>query len=578
MKKRILLLTCFILLFVISLVGCGNKNETPPLTEDILKEICSNAIKQDMYFDQISNMTFEYIETSEKDMNSLKEVFASAVPYQSIKCTANISSIAMDAYVEYNLVCAYNMEWKVISCYSVNEGNWEYDAKKFVSLKEIMNDLKNIKVGLFEQGYCGDEKNSTLTINNREEDKSINRETVYCTLKIDTDFGYYEVDIEAIYYFKKGKWVIGDFVIPEVHKWKFTFDENYEIKLFNDEYIEKKLTTKTEFLTYIVNLDNISSSAIYLEGMKADTEFVTYNYVYTVSYDGIGLVTYNIDISYEWLFLEWGEGQFKISVKNNDFKELNHTKYVFGDKYLTIKDIVNYDEDLVPEDTKINEASQFVTIEYFDGQDKYELFCNLLVVLRDNNYDLNILKITKDGKEVKRFTDFEKIVLDITDKSLTAGNKFKNDPSFVYVEEVIEEDIVSEYTSFETTVIDSSIDSKETISIKKESDESYYILNKKEKISNNEVISEEKTLITKEEYDSIINIINGFDWTGYKDYTDIQENSTNTEIKNIVKLINVNGDIIKAQWAETSPQTWKENNNKISEKITEIINNYSTEN
>jgi hypothetical protein len=312
--------------------------------------------------------------------------------------------------------------------------------------------------------------------------------------------------------------------------------------------------------------------------MKADTEFVTYNYIYTVSYDGIGLITYNIDISYEWLFLEWGEGQFKISVKNNDFKELNHTKYVFGDKYFIIKDIVNYDEDLVPEDVKINKASQFVTIEYFDGQDTYELFCNLLVVLRDNNYDFNILKITKDGKEVKRFTDFEKIVLDITDKSLTAGNKFKNDPSFVYVEEVIEEDIVSEYTSFETTVIDSSIDSKETISIKKESDESYYILNKKEKISNDEVISEEKTLITKEEYDSIINIINGFDWTDYKDYTDIQENSTNTEIKNIVKLINVNGDIIKAQWAETSPQTWEENNNKISEKITEIINNYSTEN
>lgn len=420
MKKiKFNLIFCLVAIFLVGLVsGCGEK--TPEPTKDELIEICSAAVKENIYFDQMSDITFEEIASTEDDINALKEVFNSKVDYKTLHLTANISSITMDASIEYNCVIAYNSGWKVIKCYSVNESKWVYEAKEFVAMKDIMNDLKSVDVGPFEAGYVGDEKKSTLTINDRKEDKTINRETVYCTVKIDTDYGYYTADIEAIYYFKKGVWVIGDFVIPDVNNWKFTFNERCEIELYKNDYIMDKLNTKSEFLTYVVDKSKTLNTNLELAGLVATTEHVIYNYKYTVNYPNLGEVVYDVNISYEWLSYEWSVGKIEVSLASQDFTIIKENKYINGNTYLTIDDIVKNSEDFEIDEMDLSEyddLSDYVYLTYFDGTDTYKIIGNLLVVLRDDLYDINIIKVTKDDKEIKNFSDFSSILLRV-DNSL----------------------------------------------------------------------------------------------------------------------------------------------------------------
>ena len=428
-KIKYSILSCLLCLICLFTTACGNKNEVPELTEKILKEICSEAMKENMYFDQINNMTFEEVETSEEDLNTLKGIFEEQVEYHSFNVTANISSMSMDAYVEYVCVTTFNnIDWQVSICYPVNENKWKYEPKEEVALKTIMNDLKKVNVGPYEAGYVGDEKLSTLTIVDRKNDTSINRQTISCSLQINNEYGHYIVNLDAIYYFKRGNWVIGDFDIPDPKEWTFTYNQGYEIKLPSNESIINKIITKKEFLTYAVNINNVADAELIYDGMIASKENVTCVYNYIVEYEKTGRVVYDINIVYPWLSYEWGDGEYKVSVSKQDLSKLKGSKYINGNQYLIVDDVIEYSDDLefdnVESLSEFEKYSEFVKIKYFDGSDTYDLLCNCAIILRDNNYDMNILTVYKNNEFVKHFKEFDKIVLDITDSLSIDGVVF----------------------------------------------------------------------------------------------------------------------------------------------------------
>lgn len=430
-KIKYSILSCLLCMICLFATACGNKNEVPELTEKILKEICSEAMKENMYFDQINNMTFKETEISEEDLNTLKSIFDKKVEYHSFNVTANISSMSMDAYVEYVCVTTFNnIDWQVSICHPINENKWKYEPKEEVALKTIMNDLKKVSVGPYEAGYAGDEKLSTLTIVDRKNDNSINRQTINCNLQINNEYGHYNVNLNAIYYFKRGSWVIGDFEIPDPKEWTFTFKEGYEIKLPSNESIINKIITKKEFLTYAVDIDNVTASELVYSSMIASKESATYTYNYIVEYEKTGEVVYNIDITYPWLSYEWGDGEYKVSVFKQDLERLKGNKYINGNQYFIIDDVIKYSDDLkfdnVESLSEFEKYSEFMKINYFDGVDTYDLLCNCAVVLKDNNYDINILTVYKNNEFVKHFKEFDKIVLNITGSLSIDGVVFNN--------------------------------------------------------------------------------------------------------------------------------------------------------
>lgn len=399
---------------VFTLNACG-KDETPELTEKILEKTAPEIIKEDIYFDQMANANFEFSETTEKEMNVLMKTFDYAVPYQSVHLKANISSISMDALVEYNIVYVYNnVEWKPIYCYAVNEDKWEYDAKEFVSLKQIMNDIKGFKVGNFDEGYVGNENNSSIEILNRNYEKQVNRDTVSCKLTVNTDFGTYNANIEALYYFKKGKWEIGDFTIPPMNEWQFSYSPDVQINLISENDIINKLTTKNEFLTYIVNKKYLNSDALTQNGMEASVDNVTYHYKYNAEYKKFGTISYNVDVVYKWLSFEWGEPAFVITADAQDLTPLMGKTLKNGNQSITFKSFKKADKTAkeeygIDEETKIDESSLFIEADYSDGTTTRSLLLNLVIQLRDNDYVASVIKEITDTEDSVRFKDFSEL-------------------------------------------------------------------------------------------------------------------------------------------------------------------------
>lgn len=410
--KIMFVFSVLLCMFVIN--GCG-KNEIPELTEKILEKTAPEIIKEDIYFDQMANASFEFTETTEKEMNVLMKTFDYEVPYRSVHLKANISSISMDALVEYNIVYVYNnVEWKPIYCYTVNEDKWEYDAKEFASLKQIMNDIKGFRVGNFEEGYVGNENNSSIEIINRNYEKQINRDTVSCKLTVNTDFGTYNANIEALYYFKKGKWEIGDFTIPPMNEWQFTYSPDIKISLVNDDTIMNKLTTKNEFLTYIANKKYIKSDTLTPNGMEASVDNVTYHYKYSAEYKKFGTVSYNVDVIYKWLSFEWSEPTFSITADSQDLAPLIGRTFKNGVQNITFRsfkkaDKATKDEYMIDEETEIEENSSFVEADYSDGTTTHSLLLNLVIPLRDNDYIASVIKETSGADNTAKFKDFNEI-------------------------------------------------------------------------------------------------------------------------------------------------------------------------
>jgi len=432
---KIVLASVLLICSVFCFAGCSREKTAPPTEEEVLNWF-SVAIKKDMPYDKLTNFTFEPVATDEAELTELKKVFTSQVEYATYLCKGSITSIEMDANIQYRVTVAYNTEWKLIYSVAANEGEWEYKAKSQVSNKRIMNDLCNYKFGSFEKSYVGSERYSSIEITNRVFDESINRDTIDLKLSVKTDFGNVIIHPQIIYYFVRGEWVVGDLLIDDMSEWEIVFGEGYEIVEVADEFIVDKLTIKDEFLTYITNknyMDNYTITKTYYDAVGS---ILNVHYDYVAEYDDIGSVVYDVTVNYEWLSYKWSEPVVSVKLKGYDFSSMVGSIFKCSDGRTLVLDEIKEPAD------ELNDAlSRDFYFTLSDGTNVEQVVGNFLVVMRDNNWDCVLTQAPES------ISDWITITLAVDSKSWVSNTSKR----FVLVDETPDEENTSTPESDEPT-------------------------------------------------------------------------------------------------------------------------------
>lgn len=385
MKRFLLFITMAIL--TISMAGCGNNQVERP-SEIQIEEGIKTALKDDEHieFDKMSDFTYNEVEVNDSDMEILKSKYASRVDYVKYETTFSLVSVAMDMKANYSVVFAYNNgEWSYSFGYITDKDLWEYtekDASK-VDKQRMLSDLKNEEFASFEKGYVGNPKYSSIqNITNRDYDESVHRDTIETSVLVKTDFAEYEIPIKMIYYFSKGEWIVGDIEISDSKDWVLTYNNGSVPEFLGDNIILSYLTTDTNFLTYVCNLNYVDDYSITKESEIANKDSVDVRYIFSTRYDNIGTVNYNVDISYQWLSNEWSDAEPQVTFRNADFSDLLKNTYnCENGEYFKFTNIEETD------DLSYKLTGQYVTDKTTD------ISCVLTVPLRDNNWEANILDI-----------------------------------------------------------------------------------------------------------------------------------------------------------------------------------------
>ncbi len=322
MKKIIKILSASfaVILCLTTFAGCGKKTHEELLTPTRITNDFTSEIKTAGYeFDSLDKFSSEMIETSEKDMKKLKELFDNRVEYQKVGCTFTISSLEKDIEGYFSMVYAYiNDEWKVMFSYPSRKDEWEFTAKDTVGTKQMLADLKTLNFEGFEKGYVGSEKTTTIKIEDRDTKLKFNKDEVLITATVKTDFATYSIDIQLIYYFKDGKWILSDTSIENSTDWSIEYNSDKKPIAPKEEYILEQLTIPTNFLTYVANPEYMTDYKIAATKQIAGVTSIKYQYVLTTFYENIGTVKYTAEIPYDWVEGEWAIGDPEVKISEVD--------------------------------------------------------------------------------------------------------------------------------------------------------------------------------------------------------------------------------------------------------------------
>lgn len=410
MKKILKNICLFCLFFILtfSMVGCsGNSSNNQP--DKITVEAgLTQALKDEGFiFDKISSIQINTVDINDSDFEQLKSKYASQVPYVKYEATYSLITTAKDTHGNYSMIFVYNNgAWELSFGYITDKNSFEYEWKETVSLKRVKNDIKNVSIGNFEKGYVGDDKYSTCEIVERITEKNINRDEVRLKCTAITDFAEYVMPVSVIYYFTDGDWVLSDIVVSDESEWKLIYDKGREPKFMSESEVISKITTSTEFLTYVCNKNYVSDYSIVKGDDIADRDSVKAQYIFTAEYKNLGKIEYYVAVLYEWLDGEWGEGEMSIELKNADFSDLINTQWngELGDKFLFTE--------VVPDEENVS-IYTFKGIYTSNENQTTDIIVTLTLPLRDNNWEAVITD--KDGRAI----------WDMASSSLTLDTEYK---------------------------------------------------------------------------------------------------------------------------------------------------------
>jgi len=388
MKKIFIILISIFTVFLITACG-GNDNEAKDEPNNTLIEYgVTNSLKEDagIKFDRLNDFVYTRVDTNDEDFEVLKSKYASQVPYVKYETTFSLTSVEMDMTGNYSAIFVYNNgEWSFSFGYITDKSTWEYTEKEAsrVDKQHMLNDLKQQSFGTFEKGYVGNAKYSSIgSIINREYDKTIHRDVIKTTVNVKTDFAEYKIPIILTYYFQQGEWQLGGTEISEVDEWELTYNNGSAPEFLSDSVLLSYLTTSSNFLTYVCNLDYVSDYKITKESEIASKEEVIVNYIFSATYQYIGTIEYNVELKYEWLNNEWSEPQPTPSVRNADFSEMLTRTWESDDgSYFKFASI------------EPNDDMTFKLSGQYSTNSSVDIVANLNVPLRDNNWDANITDI-----------------------------------------------------------------------------------------------------------------------------------------------------------------------------------------
>lgn len=393
-RKRYVKLLLLLCLGTMFLSGCGEKDNNTQQTEEptniIIESEITESLKNDagIKFDRITDLTYEKVEVNEEDMEALKTKYASQVPFVKYESTFSLVSVEMDMNGNYSSVFVFNNgEWQLSFGYITDDESWEYFEKEAsrVDKQRMLDDLKEQEFGTFQKGFVGDAKNSSIgSIESREYDETIHRDIINTSVSIKTDFAQYSIPVQFTYYFQKGEWELGGTEIAEVEDWKLTYNDGKTPTYLSDNAIISYLTDSSSFLTYVCNLDYVNNYKITKDSEIASKDKVIVNYIFTVDYEYIGTVDYNVELTYDWLNNEWSEPQPVPSIKSADFSEM-------------LERIWSNDDNTSFKFTSVEESEDSSVVKlvgkYINENDSTDIITNISVMLRDNNWDGNITDI-----------------------------------------------------------------------------------------------------------------------------------------------------------------------------------------
>lgn len=388
-KKYMSLLVLLSAVVLTACSGNGNSNvQTDEPSEIIIENGITTSLKEDanIKFDRMTDFVYEKVDTNDDDFEMLKTKYASQIPYIKYETTFSLTSVEMDMVGNYSGIYVFNNgEWQFSFGYITNSEAWEYNEKEAsrVDKQRMLEDLKEQNFGTFEKGYVGDAKYSSIgSIDNREYDKAVHRDTITTEVKIQTDFAEYSIPVVFTYYFQKGIWELGGIEISDMENWELSYNNGNKPDYLTDNAIISYLTTDTNFLTYICNPDYIKDYKLTKESEAASKESVAVNYVFSANYQYIGTVDYNIELIYEWLNNEWSEPQPVPNVKGADFSEMLEREWKNDDNTSFKFTTTETEGDVVK-----------LTGKYIVENTSTDIIANISVMLRDNNWDATITDI-----------------------------------------------------------------------------------------------------------------------------------------------------------------------------------------
>lgn len=335
--KKILIAILFIM-FTFSISSCGKNEQIGEPTNIMIEDGISKSLKNDagIKFDRISDFVFTKVEVNESDMDVLKSKYASQVPFVKYESTFSLVSVEMDMKGNYSGIYVYNNgSWDFSFGYITDKDSWEYKEKEAsrVDKQRMLADLSQYEFGSFNKGYVGNPRYSSIGSADRKYEETIHRDTINTSVHVKTDFAEYTIPVTLIYYFQQGEWNLGDIQISDVQDWELTYNNGVAPAFLSDSELLSYLTEESNFLTYICNLDYVSDCSIFKESEIASKESVSVNYVFSVKYDGIGTISYDVCPTYNWHNGDWdcdwntGNEPHPPTVKDADFSEMLHKKW-----------------------------------------------------------------------------------------------------------------------------------------------------------------------------------------------------------------------------------------------------------
>lgn len=378
----------FIAACYIFLSGCGNKNNFPELSDILIQESIQNTLKTEemISFDKMSDFQFTEVEVNDFDMETLKSKFPSKVEFKKFESSFTLVSVSLDIKANYSSVFVYNNgEWKLSFGYPTDKDAWEYTGKQTVNMQRMLDDLKTTDFDSFSTGYVGDSKYSSLKIEERNTDMSINRDNVSVLVNVKTDFAEYEIPVDIVYYFNKGEWVLGDVTVSDSSQWKLTYNDGRAPTFMTDNEVLSYLTVDTNFLTYVANLGFVEDFSIEKISEKATKDSVIAEYRFNTRYDYIGTMSYSAYAEYEWMDGEWGEPEVSVEPYEADFSEMIKYEWKNDSGNVFTFEEITYDEET---------GMYLITGKY----NSVPLVLNISIVLRDNNWDAKLLN--SEGMEI----------------------------------------------------------------------------------------------------------------------------------------------------------------------------------
>lgn len=369
------------------LTSCGENNSIPVITDLVIEEGLKTALKEEgISFDKMSDLVYNEVEITDDDFEALKSKYADRVAYIKYETKFSLISVDMDMTGNYSAIYVYNNGmWQFSFGYYTDKDAWTYVEKEAsrVDKQRMLSDLKTLEFASFEKGYVGDPKYSSIgSITNREYDASVHRDTIETTITVETDFAKYSIPVKMIYFFNKGEWKFGDVEIGNLEDWILTYNNGSAPEFLSDSIILSYLTVDTNFLTYVGNLEYIDDYSIKKVSEIATKTSVEVIYEFSVDYENIGNVKYNVLAKYEWLNNEWSEAKISVSFADADFSDFIALKWNSDSEgCFTFSEITK------------NEDNSFNLKGKYSKNSDVDIVCKLSVPLRDNNWDAAITDI-----------------------------------------------------------------------------------------------------------------------------------------------------------------------------------------